>query len=211
MTELTSLSPMESILEQWRPITDWSGWYEVSDQGRVRSLDRDIPNSRGGGTRRMRGRILKPKKGGNNDYLQVTLSRGNNENQYRAVSCLVLEAFVGPRPEGMQAAHGNGNTFDNSLSNLRWATPRENAGDKRLHGTHLEGESVWKSILTEEQVAAIRLKYRRWGYLNTNRKELAEKYGISSTTVSHIVCGRTWRYLDPPVAPAQVKWTEENR
>jgi hypothetical protein len=49
---------------------------------------------------------------------------------------LVLRAFVGPRPAThYHAAHNNGRPHDNRLTNLRWATPKENDADKDLHGT----------------------------------------------------------------------------
>jgi hypothetical protein len=52
---------------------------------------------------------------------------------------LVLEAFVGPRPAGRQAAHGDGDKANNVVTNLRWATRKENEGDKVRHGTKVFG------------------------------------------------------------------------
>ena len=54
----------------------------------------------------------------------------------RLVHRLVLEAFVGPRPEGMVARHLNGDPGDNRLENLAWGTQSENNYDKVRHGTH---------------------------------------------------------------------------
>jgi hypothetical protein len=51
---------------------------------------------------------------------------------------LVLEAFVGPRPRGMESCHNNGNQTDNRLVNLRWDTKSENNLDRVRHGTHSE-------------------------------------------------------------------------
>lgn len=114
-------------MELWRPIAGWQGQYEVSDLGRVRSLDRQTAN----GFRR--GRVLKPmpKAGG---YLFVQLYK--NGRQYaRHIHALVLEAFTHARPQGMQVCHNNGDPTDNRLENLRWGTPKENHADMWLHGT----------------------------------------------------------------------------
>ena len=78
---------------------------------------------------RVSGRVLRLNMAGS-DYLFVGFSRGR-----AYVHQLVLEAFVGPRPARHQAAHGDGNPLNNTLANLRWATPKENEADKRLHGT----------------------------------------------------------------------------
>lgn len=194
---------MSSIVEQWRPVAGFEGLYEVSDHGRVRSLDHDVKNSRGSGSRKVIGRILKPKKGGNNPYLQVTLSNG--KHYYRAIAHLVLEAFAGPRPEGSQAAHNDGNPVNNHLNNLRWASPVENASDKKLHGTHLKGETVPFARLTDKEVIEIRLAYRIWGPRNSNRLELAAQYNVDCMTISNIVWGKSWKHLDPPAAPAHLE------
>lgn len=123
---------MQSTHQQWLPIPGYEGHYEVSTLGRVRSLDRVIRHA--GGTRKSPGRTLKLQTHPTG-YVQVTLCRdGQQEN--RKVHHLVLETFVGPRPSGMHACHGDGDTFNNSLSNLRWGTVSENNLDKVRHGTH---------------------------------------------------------------------------
>lgn len=114
--------------EEWRPVLDWEGLYEVSDMGRVRSLPR----------RGHKGRILKPYVNDKNfPRLMVGLSDGKRENGGREafphVHRLVLESFVGPRPEGMQCLHANGDPGDNRLSNLRWGTKVENWEDAKRH------------------------------------------------------------------------------
>jgi HNH endonuclease/NUMOD4 motif-containing protein len=121
--------------ETWRPIAGRDG-YEVSDLGRVRSVDRVV-------RRPQRGRIvdvhykgvmlrLNPNSAG---YLNVNLGR----NRPAHVHSLVLEAFIGPRPAGYQAAHADGDKLNNAAANLRWATPEENNADKARHGTILRG------------------------------------------------------------------------
>jgi hypothetical protein len=69
---------------------------------------------------------------------------------------LVLEAFVGPRPDGLVCRHLDGNCENNRLDNLEWGTQAENARDRIRHGTQCRGLTNGRSKLTEEQVMAIR-------------------------------------------------------
>lgn len=118
--------------EQWRPVVGWEGLYEVSDQGQVRSVDRVIVRN-DGQARTFRGRILRP--GVNrHGYPMVHLSRPG-EMKTKKVHRLVLEAFVGPSPEGAEGCHNNGDRADARLENLRWDTPSRNQLDRRRHGT----------------------------------------------------------------------------
>jgi hypothetical protein len=118
--------------ELWRPIPLWEGFYEVSDQGRVRSLDRIVKTA--AGPRRYLGKMLRP---GTNrhGYPVVVLSRAGRRGKTAKVHRLVLEAFVGPCPDGMEGCHNNGDRADARLPNLRWDTPSANQYDRRLHGT----------------------------------------------------------------------------
>jgi hypothetical protein len=117
--------------ENWLPVPEWEDRYEVSDLGRVRSIDRVV--TRSGHTMRLRGRLLTPKvhtKG----YLRVSLSRGRGGVVDMFVHTLVLLAFVGPRPAELEACHGNGDPTDNRVANLLWDTPSENQYDVVRHG-----------------------------------------------------------------------------
>lgn len=113
-------APIEEIdNEQWRPVLNYSG-YEVSNHGRVRSLKaKEI-------------RLLRTTS--RYGYPSVVLSVKCHKTN-KPVHGLVLEAFIGPRPSGMQCCHGNGVRNDNRLTNLRWDTPKANAADKVGHGT----------------------------------------------------------------------------
>lgn len=119
---------MDATPEEWRPVIDWEDLYEVSDQGRVRSLDR-VTEFKDGRTRSFWGKVLMPYRSpAKKAYFRVALTRSGKMG-YVGVHSLVLEAFVGPRPEGMQACHWNDDEFDNRLVNLRWDTPSANMYD----------------------------------------------------------------------------------
>jgi hypothetical protein len=114
-------------MTEWRAVPGWEGYFEVSDDGRVRSLDRTVPHPTSG-SRRLRGRELKQAESGPMRYRYVTLTRsGERRNKY--VHTLVLEAFVGPRPEGAEACHGPAGRYVNTPENLRWDTKKANAQD----------------------------------------------------------------------------------
>ena len=115
--------------ETWAPSPTYQG-YEVSDLGGVRSSDRTV-TCKDGRVRRYKGRVLTPyttKRG----YL--TVSPGFSKTSY--VHSLVLEAFEGPAPVGMECRHLNGNAGDNRLVNLQWGSTSANAFDRVRHRTH---------------------------------------------------------------------------
>jgi len=123
---------------EWRAVPGWEGYFEVSDDGRVRSLDRKVSHPTSG-TRRLKGRELKQAKAGTGGgYFYVTLTRaGERRNKY--VHTLVLEAFVGPQPEGMEACHGPAGRYVNTPDNLRWDTRKANVADMVVRDkTHSE-------------------------------------------------------------------------
>ena len=122
----------QPTIEQWRDIPGHPG-YQVSDHGRVCSLDRTITTANGH-VRRYKGKVLSTplsKRG----YPHVDLwNRG--ESQVRYVHSLVAETFIGPRPEGMEVCHNDGSKTNNHVDNLRYGTPSENELDKLRHGTN---------------------------------------------------------------------------
>lgn len=116
--------------ESWRPVRGYEGYYEVSDQGRVRGLERTTnPYA----PRVLRARIMRPTVRKDNGRLEVHLNR-EGRSATRRVHTLVVEAFSGPKPfPGAVARHMNGIGTDNRAENLRWGTSSENNLDTIWH------------------------------------------------------------------------------
>jgi len=120
-------------MERWRDISDYPN-YQVSDRGRVRSKQRITIDING---RAMRfNSVIRKQHVGNSKRLAVTLRSGGarSTSDSKLVHHLVLEAFVGPRPHGMEACHNDGNCFHNALANLRWDNREGNVADVYRHG-----------------------------------------------------------------------------
>jgi hypothetical protein len=122
-------------VEVWRPIVGYEGYYEVSDQGRVRSVDRLVAGPYGDKPWRLRGKPMKQTPWSKKGYLAVKLTRQGQQKRW-SVHRLVLTAFVGPCPEGMEACHNNHVKSDNRLANLRWDTASANILDQVSAGVH---------------------------------------------------------------------------
>lgn len=103
--------------EQWLPVYRFEDNYEVSNYGRVRSLERWVAG-RNGSQRRLQGQMLQPRKR-EDGAMAVNLWK-DNKYQQRLVHRLVLESFDRPQPRGTEAAHINLIPHDNRRENLRW-------------------------------------------------------------------------------------------
>lgn len=115
-------------MEKWKTIPGYEGRYEVSDLGSVRSLDRK--DTRG---RRRKGRVMSLRRQPSG---HLTVSLCNGQQRSFPVHRLVLLAFVGPCPDGMEACHENDVPDDNRLANLRWDTRSANVMDSVRNGLH---------------------------------------------------------------------------
>jgi Trp operon repressor len=124
-------------------------------------------------------------------YKTVSVCMDGGRRTTRHVHVLVLTAFRGPKPEGMEARHLDGNPANNALGNLAWGTRKENMADKVLHGTAQKGERNGNSVLTEERVREIR------GLLRTGviQAEIARQFGVSQVLVSLISRGKNWAHV----------------
>lgn len=114
------------MTEEWRNIPGWEGFYEVSDQGRVRSIARTIhfyyqgnPRSRVAPTKLLVNSI------GARGYLLVSLSKASASKKYYT-HLLVSLAFMGPTPEGLEVDHRDRNRRNPALANLRWLDHNDN-------------------------------------------------------------------------------------
>lgn len=166
---------------EWRDVLGYEGLYRVSDVGAVESRN---------AWTRWQWRALKPGRSTKCGHLSVGLWR-DGVKRNRKVHRLVLEAFVGPCPDGMECRHLDGNPTNNKLDNLVWGTSKENEADKLLHGTDNRGERQGGSKLTEAEVIEI----RRLRASGTTGQAIADKYGINQHHVSHICLGRRWAHV----------------
>lgn len=126
------------MTERWLPVVGYEGYYDVSDRGRVRSLDR-TSTPRGRAPYRRPGRILVlcPLSSG---HLVVKLYAKGHRPRTVRVHTLVLEAFVGSCPTGLEACHWDGRPANNRRTNLRWDTRSANVLDSVRHGTHVSNQ-----------------------------------------------------------------------
>ena len=167
------------MTEVYLPVIGFEGLYEVSNQGKVRSLPRKRAGQSYGG------KILKTSLDHCTGYMLLVL-HDSGRRQSSRVHVLVAEAFLGPRPKGLFVLHGPNGTSDNSAANLSYGTPAQNMADKRRDGTHTEGELIGNSKLTKEKVIEI--------YCSPEPGiRFAEKYGVTKGAISLIRSGKNWR------------------
>lgn len=171
------------ITETWKPVVGHEGAYEVSDQGRVRSLARRVRLvTRQGAeiTRAVSARVLRPGVD-SAGYQSVTLRKGFNVR----VHWLVLAAFVGPAGK-LHRLHLNGIQVDNRLQNLKYGTRSENMIDLFFHG-HRK--------LNRDQVLCIRAAKER-GFARGEKKRLAAEFGVSISSIQDVARGRSYAYVN---------------
>ncbi len=159
--------------------------YGISKDGRVWSKPRK--NIRG---RKLRGRWLKMHIDGPGRYFVGLWRSGKRYN--KRIHRLVLEAFVGPCPGGMECRHLDGNQLDNRLNNLRWGTHKENMKDRDNHGTSNKGHQHGKSKLSDYNVRMIIYLYFTGLY---KQYEIADLYCIGPSVVSRICNQKAWKHL----------------
>jgi hypothetical protein len=182
-------------MAEWKNIPGYEGAYQASKQGDVRSVDRVLRAGPKGGTRLLRGQILKGKivKG----YRVVTLW-SEQKAKTVAVHSLILLTFVGPRPKGLQGCHEDSDKLNCRLDNLRYDTVKRNHEDKVKAGRTARGASVNTAKLVEADVFAMR-EQRAAG---AGVDELAAKYRVSNVAVSKICTGKNWKYAPGPITPS---------
>lgn len=180
-------------MEVWRAVVGWEGEYEVSDQGRVRSLDRIVicewakQGARREKTfsRRHPGRIIAP-DANTSGHLAVRL----NGKAKRYVHRLMLEAFVGPCPPGEEALHRDDVPDHNRLPNLYWGTRRQNLLDAVRNGKKPVGDDLSFSKLKARDIPTIRLRL-----LNESPAEIARSYGVQRQCIVKVRDGINWKHV----------------
>lgn len=178
------------IMEKWKDVFGYEGLYQVSDAGRVRSLDINRVDKLGRKLKK-KGRILKGIEV--MGYLKVNLWKGG-VMKIHAVHRLVAIAFI-PNPEGKpQINHKDGNKENNHVSNLEWCTHSENtrhAYDNDLI-KRMTGTKNHMTKISECDVLKIREMHKTGKY---RHKDLAEIFGVSRRHIGDIVNKKRWAHL----------------
>lgn len=159
--------------------------YEVSDWGKVR---RRTVSKR---LNYKKGKILKPYS--NSGYLNINLSK-NGETKYKKVHGLVLETFIGPRPEGFYCNHKDGIKTNNFVSNLEWVTPKRNTEHfwENNLTISLKGERNGNSKLKGNEVWLIKKLLKN----NIPGNKIAKMFKVNKCTISDIKHERRWKHIN---------------
>jgi hypothetical protein len=183
--------------ETWKDIIGYETFYQVSNFGNVRSLDR-IVNKPNGTFYLRKGKICKQSKS-NLGYMTVGFTVNNVKiNKY--VHRLVAETFIINTLNKLQVNHIDCNKENNSVNNLEWCTNSENhihASKNGLNKLHLyrvaySGEQNTNSLLKEKQVLEIRQKYIPYKY---SAKKLSKEYNVSESCITHILNNTSWKEI----------------
>lgn len=161
-------------IEEWRPIVDYEGFYEVSNLGNLHSVDRVIHRDSVQGDMLIHGRLIYPTptpKG----YMRVQLSKQGRRRNHM-VHVLVAKTFI-PNPENKpEVNHDDGIKSNNKVGNLLWATQSENQ-------QHAYDTGLKKSVV-KHRIRCIELDIIALGTLDMERKLIEAGYpGASAAGV----------------------------
>ena len=167
---------MPNKKEIWKPIENYLGLYEVSNSGRIRRVSRENKY-----------RILSQSRDG--ERRTISLWCNNQERRFK-VHRLVLTAFVGSCPQGMETCHNDGNANNNHVSNLRWDTHISNCKDRKRHGR--ESHTFQKGQITGAKITVEDVKLIRAIGRQKTSKEIAAMFSIGRSQISNILLGYCW-------------------
>jgi hypothetical protein len=168
--------------------------YSVTESGRVFTHRRrfGLGKGKGGGVviddAYQKEIFSSPGHGGYPYFAVIT-----KEGKHRSVPLhtLLMDAFTGPRPEGMEVRHLDGNHLNNNLENLTYGTAKENAEDRVRCGAHTIGETHGRAKLTVDNVRDIRHMYE----CAIPIAEIAREFNRGESTIRDIVKGKHWKHV----------------
>ena len=196
--------------EEYVCIRGYEGYYQVSNYGNVKSLDR-VVKEKTGKTQALKSRVLKPRINPSG-YCYVELSKNGSKATF-AIHQLVAQAFLNNPENKPIVNHINGVKTDNNVSNLEWATYSENLSHAYSTGLRTSvsskavGEKNYRRKLKSVQVIEIK---RLLAEGNLTYKEIAKKYGVSRSTIGSINSNRYWSHITVNNAKCSKKSTTRN-
>lgn len=177
--------------ENWLPVKGYEDFYEVSDLGNIRTIERYITLPTHSYLKKSK--FLTQYEDGRG-YLHVKLYNGKGKPKSVTSHRIVASTFIPNLQDKPQINHIDGNKLNNKLENLEWCTHEENMFHVRTMNqrrSSIEGENNISSKLTKNQVLEIREKYSKGGITMT---KLGELYNTKYTNISSIINRKTWKY-----------------
>lgn len=168
--------------EEWRAIADYEGRYEVSDLGRVRSLQYC-------GKLRVPPLILRPQKC-NSGYLVVSLHK-DGVQKGKMIHTLVAAAFVGKRPSGFTINHLSGVKTANHASNIEYCSYSDNQRHAFRLGLIYHHGVRSRHVLDDDKIREID-SYLRQGVLN---RDIAAFMGVDASCISRVKTRARWSHI----------------
>jgi hypothetical protein len=220
ISKIKLVPQLSGLIEYWVDISNYEGYYQVSNYGNVKSLDRVITEhpsvkneqhpsvkneqhpsvkneQQTAKTQTLKGRILKPHTN-SSGYYQINLNRKSVRTTF-AIHQLVAQAFLDNRSRKPLVNHINGIKTDNNVNNLEWATYSENLEHayknrlRRAVKTNEVASKNYKRKLTEQQVREIKLLIAA---KSLTLKQIANQYDVGRSTIGSIKSGRNWSHTN---------------
>lgn len=171
--------------EIWKDIEGYEGLYQVSNLGRVKSLERYKENHTKLQKIREKIKRLRIHTAG---YLVADLYK-ENESKTFFVHRLVAQAFISNENNLPQVNHIDGNKENNRVENLEWCTNQENQKHAYKIGLH-KTRNMEKSILAMTKVTSKKVKCLETGIIYNSIAEAGRYYNISSNLISKVCKGK---------------------
>lgn len=194
MIQYDKIFTTEPLLgEEWRNVSGWEDLYMISNFGRVKSKNRKCKHPRNANKIHVKKeKVLKQHNG--RGYNTVLLYRNEWDKYRTGVHRLMAIEFISNPEKKPTVNHIDGIKTHNVLSNLEWATEREQQNHAVSIGVRNNtlGENCNLSKLKEEDVLLIREMYKTGLYL---QKEIGEKFGIREETCSNIIRRKSWKHI----------------